>query len=304
MATAELKKRETDQDEQGHTTTKVEYLVHSLTPNSSDATIFGTTGIPSVGDVLSGSGGARCVGRRCIYDADRKGGGTECTVQATFTTKPAGGSEPDNDRDPMTDPPKLYAYPQNASVTRHQDNSAPRKDYLNTAKMPLDPPVETDDPRVLVIYEKNVDVLDIDLNLNYAGTTNSSNFTLTSQDFTVTIHEKKALFLGVGYDPQFYPDDNGVMHPYWVARYEFLVKAEAWNPTVRPSMGTAELVNDPDNPGQKVWKTIEFKGVPLGSPCPLDATGAKIDPTLPNAKGHPQEFNDYPERDFAGLGVS
>lgn len=288
-------------DNEGNVSASETYIVSGASGQTA-AQILATSGIPATNDVLPGSGGA--VAREIEI---RQDGPTNVTSRVTvnYSTKPAtGGTNPDDDRDPTTDPPQLSMQPASASMTRYYDFSTPQKAYRNSAGQMLDPVPETDDPRVVFIFEKKVNDIAAaaNQNLTHEGTINQSAFTLSSDLFSVTIGAKKALFLGHACSPAgYYTDSLGEKHAYWHQRSEFLVRKQDWNPWKVADYGTAELVVDLVNGGLKPAQIVGPNGLPISDPVPLDGGGHTIDMTDPNAKPAELSFKPYEETDFGGL---
>jgi hypothetical protein len=290
-----------EEDNEGNATQTDTYIFEGAS-GASIATILADSDIPDLNDVASGTGGAVARSRRVERDGPTN---RVATVTVTNSTRPAtGGTNPDEDRDPTTDPPQLSMQPASASMTRYYDFSTPQKAYRNSAGQMLDPVPETDDPRVVFIFEKKVNDIAAaaNQNLTHEGTTNQSGFTLSSDLFSVAIGAKKALFLGHACSPAgYYTDSLGEKHAYWHQRSEFLVRKQDWNPWKVADYGTAKLIDDPDNPGQKTAAQIVVNGVPLSDPVPLDGAGQPKDLADPNAKPAELSFKPYEETDFGGL---
>lgn len=286
-------------DNEGNVSATEVYMVSGAS-GATAATILATSGIPATNDVLAGSGGA--VARDVEVKRD---GPTNPAARVTvnYSTRPAtGGSAPDDDRDPTTDPPQLSMQPASASMQRYYDFSTPEKAYRNSAGQMLDPVPETDDPRVVYIFEKKVNDIATaaEQNLFYSGTTNQSAFTLSSDLFSVTIGAKKAVFLGHACSPAgYYTDGAGDRHAYWHQRSEFLVRNQDWNPWKIGDWGTGRLVDLPG--GGKGTEQIVRNGIPLSDPVALDGAGQPVDLTDPNAKPDTLSFKPYKENDFGGL---
>lgn len=287
-------------DNEGNVSATETYIVSGAS-GATAAAILATSGIPATNDALSGSGGA--IAREIEV---RQDGPTNTTARVTvsYSTRPTSGGAGDDDRDPTTDPPQLSMQPASASMQRYFDFSTPKKAYCNSAKQMLDPVPETDDPRVVFIYEKKVnDIAEAaNQNLSHEGTINQSAFTLSSDLFSVNVAAKKALFLGHACSPGgFYTDSAGDQHAYWYQRSEFLIRGEDWNPWKVADYGTARLVADP-NDGNKMKPTqMEgVNGIPLSDPIPLK-DGQPKDMTDPNAIPEELIFKPYRETDFGGL---
>ncbi len=288
-------------DNEGNVSATEVYMISGVAAGTSAATILATSGIPDTNDALAGSGGA--IAREIEI---RREGPTNPTARVTvsYSTRPTSGGAGDDDRDPTTDPPQLSMQPASASMTRYYDFSTPQKAYRNSAGQMLDPVPETDDPRVVFIYEKKVnDIANAaNQNLSHEGTVNQSAFTLSSDLFSVNIAAKKALFLGHACSPGgFYTDSAGDQHAYWHQRSEFLVRKLDWNPWKVADYGTGELIDDPENPGQKTAAQIVVNGIPVSDPVPLNGAGQRVDLTDPNAKPAELSFKPYEETDFGGL---
>lgn len=289
------------QDNEGNVSASETYMISGAS-GATAATILATSGIPATNDVLAGSGGA--IAREIEI---RQEGPTNTTAKVTvsYSTKASSGtSNPDDDRDPTTDPPQLSMQPANASVQAMYDFSTPKKAYRNSAGQMLDPVPERDDPRVVFIYEKNVNDISAAAaqNLSHGGATNQSAFTLSSDLFSVSIGAKKCIFLGHACSPAgYYTDSLGEKHAYWRRRSEFLVRKADWNPTKRADYGTAELIVDLDNGGLKAAQIVGPNGIPVSDPVPLNGSGNQVDLTDPNAKPAELIFKDYEELDFGGL---
>jgi hypothetical protein len=290
-----------EEDNEGNVNATATYKVSGAS-GATAATILATSGIPLTNSVLAGSGGAIAKSRR-VQQAGPEN--TVATVTVQYSTKPATGTNaPDEDRDPTTDPPQLYTQPASASVERYYDYSAPEKAYRNSAGTMLDPVPATDDPRVMVIYERKINnvMTSVNQNLTHEGTVNQSAFTLSSPLFSATIGAKKAIFLGHSTSPGgYYTDSLGERHAWWNQRSEFLVRAQDWNPLVIADYGTERLVPDEDDPNKKVSKQIVVDGIPIQSPVPLDGNGQPVDLADPNAKPAKLFFKPYRETDFSAL---
>lgn len=288
-------------DNEGNVSASETYIVSGASGQTA-AQILATSGIPATNDVLAGSGGA--IAREIEI---RQDGPTNTTSRVTvnYSTKASSGAtNPDDDRDPTTDPPQLSMQPASASMQRYYDFSTPQKAYRNSAGQMLDPVPETDDPRVIYIFEKKVNDIATAAaqNLAYEGTINQNAFTLSSELFSVTIGAKQAMFLGHACSPAgYYTDSLGEKHAYWHQRSEFLVRGEDWNPWKVADYGTAKLIDDPANPGQKTAAQIVVNGVPISDPVPLDGAGQPKDLADPNAKPAELSFKPYRELDFGGL---
>lgn len=304
MATANHVKTVYEEDNDGNVSQVDTFIVEGLTGSETNLAILGTSGIAEKNDVVSDTGGAITRSRR----VEREGPTNRtATVTLSASTKPTNSatSDPDGDRDPTTDPPQLSQHPANASVQRYFDHSTPEKAYRNSAGQMLDPVPETDDPRVIVMYEKKVNDLSdgVNQNLSYCGTINQAAFTLSSDHFSLEVGAKKALFLGHEDTPAgFYTDSSGTIRPYWQRRSQFLIREKDWNPWQPADYGTCRLEDDPDNPGKK--KPTQIKGsdnLPISDPVPLDGAGQPVDMTDPNAKPAKLLFKPYREKDFSAL---
>jgi len=292
-------------DNEGNVSATEVYVISGVAAGTSAATILATSGIPDTNDALAGSGGA--IAREIEI---RREGPSNPTARVTvsYSTRPTSGGAGDDDRDPTTDPPQLSMQPASASMQASYDFSIPKKAYKNSAGQMLDPVPETDDPRVVFIYEKKVNDITAaaNQNLSHEGATNQSAFTLSSDLFSVTIGAKKALFLGHACSPGgYYTDSTGAQHAYWHQRSEFLVRARDWNPWDVADYGTATLqyIIDGQHPNGAMVPTqiTGANGLPVSDPVPLDGAGQQVDMTDPNAGPATLSFKPYKELDFGGL---
>src|SRR5690554_1197951 len=101
-------------DNEGNESATETYIIGGAGPGTTFANILATAGIPATNDVLPGSGGA------IVREIEIRRSGPEnptARVQVQYSTKASSGTaNPDDDRDPTTDPPQLSMQPASASV--------------------------------------------------------------------------------------------------------------------------------------------------------------------------------------------
>lgn len=178
---------------------------------------------------------------------------------------------------------------QRASPPDNPLNGLPQP-ILNSARQPFDPPITRTQKNMRLTITKNQGSFDILQSLEYTsdgGAVNSDSFTFGGIGFNRFVAKVDDI---VGSNAL----ESGIW--YWSVTYTIDLLADGWIPdsnTLRGpghffDMGRAELVDDPINAGDKIYRVIRDDSLyTVSEPVPLDGFGRIV--TTPNPSSNQLE---------------